>query len=223
MIIARTTLATLLAVVIASGAAFAQSQKDGGTKGGEDGCGKGSCCDGKDKGPCPKGCGLHKCCDGPGNCKRECGTKELKKNCYKVDCVTVCLPTRPCLGDPTCGCGKGDKCGKGNGCGPCGDKGDSKDGDSGCSKCGGKGGLFGGVGLFACCECRSRVKKRLYVKEVTVGKVPVSRCVVDKAGEDKGTKRIKFGPKDDEVPPPPVANRMIYGKPIVERAVSYIE
>jgi hypothetical protein len=200
---------------MASGLAFGQSQKDGGTKGGDDGCFERSCCDGKDKDACPKGCGLHRCCDGPDSCKRECATKELKKTCYKVECVTVCLPTRPCLGDPTCGCGKG------KGCDSCSDKSD-EDGSKACDRCGGKGGLFGGVGLFACCECRSRVKKRLYMKDVTTGKIPVSKCVVDKGGEDKGEKRIDLGPRVGEVPPAPVVDaRFLFGKPVVEKTISH--
>jgi hypothetical protein len=227
-------LATLLSVALAAAAmnsVFAGGgdgkqkddgcckQKDDGCKQKDNGCCKQKCSDGK--GPCPRGKGLTTCCcEEPAPCRLECGTKERDKTCFKVDCATICIPTMPCLRDPTCGCGK-------KGCGSCSDKcgskDDGKDGGKGCDRCGGGCGLFGGGLVLGCCECRGRIKKRLYMKDVTVGKIPVRKCVVDKGAEDKGTKGgkgAKVNVNDDEVPAPPVAEaRLLYGKPVVEMAI----
>jgi len=199
----RMKLTTLLGVLLASMAMNSAFAGDG-------------CCKQKDgKGACPKGRGIKTCRDyGPDACKMECGTKEIEKKCFKAECTTVCLPTRPCLRDPACkkgGCDdkekSGDKCSQKDGCGKCG------------------GGLFGG--LFSCNDCRARVKKHLYVKEVTVGKIPVRKCVADGKGEDKAKdakgEKVEAADGDDVPPPPAVEARALFGKPIVERTVSYVK
>jgi hypothetical protein len=98
MTILRTTLAALVFVAMA-GLLYAGDGQKGP-------CQHGKSC-GKDE--CPKGCGCKNCCCEEGCCTTKCDTVQYKGNCYSCECVTVCLPTRPCcpFRDPSCGCEKG--------------------------------------------------------------------------------------------------------------------
>jgi len=196
MVVIRTSL-TLVALAIAgmmSNAALAQCgcQKGSGQK--ADGCQKGDGCqkaDGCQKGNgsahqkgggkgCSQGCGLKTCAGHCGSCIAECGTVEKDKVEFRCGCKTVCLPT--CTIDAFLGgdcnpCGKGK--GKGHGCGPTGCK--AAGCGAGCQK-GGK----GGHSSLGCTVCKSRTKKRLYIREYTE-EVPAVVC--------RGPKGDKGGPK----------------------------
>jgi hypothetical protein len=131
------------------------------------------CCPFKDPAcGCENGKG---CCDPKGGCGHGCGDcgkgkagHEGKTTCSTKDGL-CCKLGKGCGGK---GCGKG---GDGKGCG---DEGccDPKDGKAGgCDSCGKKG-LLGGL-LGSCCSCKSRVKKHLHVKKVTVCELPKLDCV----------------------------------------------
>jgi hypothetical protein len=169
-----------------------------------------------DKGGGKNGCSIGRCgkCS---SCTTGCGTVDITVKIYGCKCTTVCLLGPPSRG---LGCGKGgsdkcgsDKCGQKPACAPCAVRQKSDCGKGGCGSCGQKSSLLGnslfdGLGLSRgscgkdgecpkgyecdkCRECKSRVKKRLMVKEISI-ECPVTTCTpADKKGDHKAFPKVK--------------------------------
>lgn len=131
------------------------------------------------------------------NCCHDCvfsaNKENVDKTFYDVACKDICIPRILFPWQKgCCSCAKG-----------------GKDGD-------GKGG---------CCAVHNGAKTKS-VRVLKKYKYECSECKHKWTPVPKGSagkkviKRIEFDSKDD-VPPPPVAKGMIYGKPIVERTVSH--
>jgi hypothetical protein len=175
-----------------------------------------------DRDGCAQRCGDCGCLNGCCNkvCRLKCEPKKVKVTCYKCESDCVPLP-----GPSPQGCRRVEHV-------DCDDKGgDDKSCKDGCGpqkkvvwfdlNLGGKdkGDCGGG-------NCRTAGKKKLMKKEVEVelkGAYEYKWEIVDlcKGCEDKALdKAPEVGPDAEVPPPPPVAARVISGKPVVERTVA---